>query len=357
MILAASLFAGCGETISRPGGSFDAGPVFTSKTRAISHTFRVVNTTGRTVKIVDEMHGCLCTSVKFEKGATLAPGSEMPLTLTVNAIAAPPDQKVECTVLTDHPTMAQWSYQLTLHPYPDAILKPARIDLGGISSSDPTESKSPREPAAYLELYGETAGRSPPESDPALLNGVRVRIGEPSGRAMLAGRVALARYPIFVEPPTSSEDGRHQATLNFRSGGLPLLSTSICWQKLGPLSAVPAQLSFGVVEPGRSTEPLQISITARGGREFRITGIETSSREVTAKPLDASTSARSHRLAASFQAGAATRDRAVTGHLIIKTDLDGGAAVKVPYSAFLLPPVREAMKDSSIQTSTREEER
>ena len=144
--------------------------------------------------------------------------------------------------------------------------------------------------------------------------------------------------------------------MNIRGGGLPLLSTSISWQKLGPLNAAPAQLSFGVLEPGRSTDPLQVRITAIGGREFRITGIEPSSREVTAKPLDPSTPSRTHRLVASFRAGAATGVRAVTGHLLIKTDFDG-ATVKVPYSAFLLPDVREAKEDRPTTNPKREENR
>ncbi len=349
------MIAGCGAKVSQPGGAHDVGPVFTSKTKTVTHTFRVVNTTGVAVRVVDEMHGCLCTTVKLEKGTTLATGAEMPLTLTVSAVSAHPDQTVECTIVTDHPTMPQWTYRLTLHPFPDAILKPDRIDLGKFSDFDPASAASSPEPSAYLEVYGELASRPRPEIDRASLHGASVRFGEASGREMLASGVARVRYPIFVEPPNPCEDGRHQSTLNFRGDGSPLLSTSISWEKVGPLSVAPSQLYFGLFTTGRSSDPLQVRVTASGGRTFGITEIESSSKFVTTKLSDPSTPARSHHLSVTFQAPTTATDRAVTGHILIKTDLDGGVAVKVPYSAFLLPPEREAKKDSLDQSPTREE--
>lgn len=348
---------GGGPVISRPGGSFDAGPVATSKAKTITHTFRVVNTTGVPVRVLDQAHSCLCTTVELEKGATIAPGGEIPLKLTVNVLPAHPDQTVECMVKTDHPTMGDWTYRLTFHPYPDAIIRPDRIDLGVLPRRTTADDSGPREPVAHLELFGNLAERLAPKLNISPLTGARARIGEPLGREMLAGGVARVRYPIFIELADRADVGQHQTALNIQGKGLPPLSTSVSWRILGPLSAAPANLYFGMIRAGRPSDPSAILVKAGDGRSFRVTAVESSSADVTLRSPDPSTSARSHHLSATFRADAASRDKAATGHLLIKTDLDGDAAVKVPYSAFLLPPEREPQKDSPAPTPTREERR
>ena len=80
-LLAASFSTGCGRSkVSRPGESFDAGPVFPARSPRFSHRFLVKNTTGRAVTITDKIPSCTCSSVALDR-MTLAPGGETYLTV------------------------------------------------------------------------------------------------------------------------------------------------------------------------------------------------------------------------------------------------------------------------------------
>ncbi len=59
--------------VGPPGEVFDAGPIFAGAREPLTHRYQVTNTTGRTVRILDESHSCTCTKVEVEK-KTLQPG-------------------------------------------------------------------------------------------------------------------------------------------------------------------------------------------------------------------------------------------------------------------------------------------
>lgn len=55
-----------------PGEVYDAGPVLAG-TASLRHQFRVVNTTDRTIRIIDESHSCTCTAIDL-RAVSLRPG-------------------------------------------------------------------------------------------------------------------------------------------------------------------------------------------------------------------------------------------------------------------------------------------
>lgn len=235
--------------------------------------------------------------------------------------------------------MSEWTYRLAFHPYPDALIAPSRIDLGARRLGDVAVESEARRPDASLDLFGELAEHPLPDFTFGFMDGYRVRIGDRTRVDRLPGRVSHARYPIFVDVAAGEELGHFYRALSISAPGFPPLSTEIAWSVIGPLKANPAVIHFGVLRPDDSSRERSVVINANGGRVFRISGVESSSREVTVSAVDPAASSSMHRVAATFHAKESRHVRPVTGHLLIKTDIAGGS-LKIPFSAFMMAPSR-----------------
>ena len=149
------LFLTCGcapGTISVPGETFDAGPVFAADQAELVHRFRVTNTTGRAVRILGERHSCSCTTLELPRVA-LRPGESTILTMTVSVPYSYTQREICCTVVTVHPRYPEWEYRIRFESFPRARVEPEQIRVGTLAPWK--ESKGTLRPVfgTWLEVF------------------------------------------------------------------------------------------------------------------------------------------------------------------------------------------------------------
>jgi len=179
VVIALLPFAGgCRVESALPGGAFDAGPLFSSSTPMLVHEFRVTNTTGKAVRILNETHSCTCTSVAFAP-KQLAPGESAPLEVKVRVPDGYSERKIHVTLKTDHPKFPSWTYEVQFVSYPEARIVPDRIELGsfvlrkdgGIAGAqDPSSARK----EAWFETFTAAASSEHLSSPPPLLPVIRL---------------------------------------------------------------------------------------------------------------------------------------------------------------------------------------
>jgi len=202
-LLSVVFFAGCTPRSGPklPGETFDAGAIFATVTPALSHRFRVENTTGRRVRILSENHSCDCTTVELEK-RDLLPGDSMLLSMSVRVAPLYSNKDVSCVLKTDQPERSEWTYRLRFESFPEARIVPDRIDLGTFSVAEISGAGKHGEipsAEAWLEVFAQpnqpdlAAPRvaQPPEE-------YTLKLGERPELSTLANGVRLQRHPLSI---------------------------------------------------------------------------------------------------------------------------------------------------------------
>ena len=325
------LLAGCStRPAGPPGESFDAGPTFAARTPVVKHTFQVTNTTGRTVRILDESHTCTCTKVDLER-RTLKPGETVGLTMTVNVPQGYSKLDLGSAVQTDHPGFPVWRYQLRFESFPTVRIVPDRINLGSIDSGG-----SGGQGEAHVEVYAPAGADLPRLKGVTAGEGVTAVLGRDPTFDVLENGVRRARYPVEIAldgAPRSDGLSYRELTVGTASG-LPA-SAMIVWSCTLPVRCSPPQVHFGMVAAGDLPKAADVLIASPGGVAFKVKSSDGGSDLVRVDDLDAGNETSSkHRIKLTLSALGAEPSQALSGSVRLRTDLPEMPEVLVPWSAF-----------------------
>jgi hypothetical protein len=339
--VASAMFASCTSPVAKqPGENVALGLVCASDRPKVSHQFAVLNTTRMPVRLLAERHSCSCTEVVFTP-CTLQPGESTSLKLTVTIPEKHSEQQVSCIVRTDHVDWPEWAYTINFTSYPRLVVEPDIIRLG---SHRMTGSNIRGE--AQFDIYRETprdgSGEAPSAGSPHFLcpPGISVRCPERPQRLNLAGGLQRERYKLAIDlrREKQSPGYRTEALVAVLPDGAEARAW-IVWELTGPLSARPAEIHFGLVEPGAEPRRAMVVIRSEDERPFRVVGIESSSPFVRVEFNDdggsrrSTGSNRSVSLACSIPSDYGARYLA--GRIAIRTDARDIAELVVPWSAFV----------------------
>ena len=343
------LIVGCSSKADGTGGSFDFGPVFAAQSPTIEHEFRVVNTTGRPVKILGELHSCTCTDVGLRLGV-LQPGESTPLRMKVSIPDGRIDRVIGCTVKTDDPGRPDWQYSIAAQAYTPGRVDPDRIDLGTLSLDPGVASVGgaavdPPAGAATVELFDRGDGPAPRARLVEVPSELALKLGDRGVVDRPAKGIRRVRYPLTVglrERPTV--EGRHAATIALMVGDRRFQAT-VAWSTKGLLSVGPAAVHFGFVADGDPPRSANVVVRSVDGRPFRLVDAPPSAGPVTIRrisgdhPDNPEAPPSIYRLELVFDPSRRGPGAALNGVASIKTDLPGAATCPVKWSAFSRGPV------------------
>lgn len=343
------VMAGCGARVGQPGETFDFGPVFAADTPSLEHEFRVVNTTGRPVKLLSEMHSCTCTDVAIKFGV-LQPGESTPLRLKVSIPDGRVDRVVGCTIKTDDPKHPDWLYSIAAQAYTAGRIDPDRIAVG-TASLDPdvpsvggttTEALAT---TAWVELFDRGEGPPPAAKLVDVPGELTSKLDDRGEIDRPAKGIRRVRYRLTVglrNRPTV--EGSFAATIGLMAGGKPLQAV-VVWSTKGLLSVAPSTVHFGFVGGGDTPKSVAVMVRSVDGRAFRLVDSPADSGPVTIrrKPRDHPDNPEAplsiHHVELVFDPSRRGSGAALNGVASIKTDLPGVATCPVKWSAFSRGPV------------------
>ena len=315
--------------------TFDGGGRIASNYSTVTHTFKVQNSTKKTVKVLDVKKSCTCTKADLSKNELL-PGEETTLTLSVSKPPTFLQWSVQCTLITDDDSEAEWTYTLSYRSYAPVRFDHDSIDLGEISSAVDSSRSNLNRSTAWLEFY------SPVEEDGDSLESLNAPSPlhvEVVGKALVdtieSGRIRRTRLPIGIDLAGSIDNpsGRHAATVDAKTRLGYSASMVGTWLESTPISASPETIFFGKVTGAQGSTSRNVSITSTDGRPFRILAIEAEAdrASVQAEAWDRENKPM-HVVALNYSRRGSTQ-RFLSGAMILKTDHPAAPRVRVVWSA------------------------
>lgn len=138
-----------------------------------------------------------------------------------------------------------------------------------------------------------------------------------------------AEYAVTVALKANAPPGPLADTLTLKTNdpANPVVSLAVTGAVALPLEVIPAQVRFDPVTVGQSAT---MRVLVRGGRPFRILGVDGAAGDITVELPATATPVPLQTVTVKFDP---TRLGAVAQTLRVRTDLDGGAAVTVPVEA------------------------
>jgi hypothetical protein len=262
---------------SAPGEVCDAGAVFASITPKYEHTFKIQNTTGVDVTILDENHSCSCTEVVFQKGILRA-GETMPLTLKVKVHPTYSDLTIGCRLRTDHPRFPEWPYTLHLESFPVARMAPERVDLGIFDLVEGNSGSSRADAESWVEIFSPPGSSTQPVPVSAKsTDGVAIDVDpRPSVDTMKSG-VKRSRYLLrmsfdAIKNQTMTGFQAHPIVVHLNDGHT--VEGMVCWGVSMPLVCTPARLHFGSVPVSELPRKQKVIVRSRDRKPFRILSVD-----------------------------------------------------------------------------------
>lgn len=337
---------GCGtRNVERlPGETYDAGPVFAPETKKITHTFRVRNTTGRTVRIVDVKPSCSCSSATI-KDRTLKPWQETELEIAANVPNAYSRGLISCILKADDQNFPDWSYSLRFESLPRLMLDRGSAIFGNFSSSDLDSGGVLKAPPAPIELTVDVFGKGDsswlPEPTLRQDEGLRAELRPVSGPREVGNgiwnRKFLLRVGLDGSPKLATGTQNRSVVVELPDGSVA--GAIVSWRMTSPLAVAPSALSFGVLAAGQASEPRRILVRSTKGHAFRIASVEGQAPNgdgIHIKgPINGSTPGVQHVIEVTFTPSRSGRGRSRSGILRIATDDPAQSNLDVPWTALV----------------------
>jgi len=320
-----------------PGATFDAGAVFYETTPRVTHTFRLLNTTGRPVRVEEIRKSCTCTEATFDRNS-VAPGESVNLTMVVQAQPTFREWNVSSSLVTDDPVDPFWTCYLRFRTYPQAQFERPVVDLGRVktTSTDLGDGMT-----TYFEIFEPAQGERRPRSDfdlsyPPTL--IVERGAEPAVDLLDSGRVRRLRYPIHLGVASATArqltTGAQTACLVARTAAGLNLSTTATWTSHTPILAAPSNLSFGIVRVDGERVSRKLVLRANDGQPFRILSVTSDSPTVSlgVSPDVMKQPATSHTVELAYHRGAPS-PQFPGGQIVVQTDRPEMPTLQLPWSA------------------------
>ncbi len=330
-----------------PGEVYDVGPMVVAQGRELDHTFRVVNTTGVPVWIVEKSHTCTCTASTLEDDR-LEPGEATTVRLLVDLPESYSRQDISCFLKTDLPGSPTWTYTLRFSTVPRVWVEPTALYLG--NRIDPeAEPGSLRSVATVDRFLSErVATPDPPaiEAPPGVLLAVddAPEVG-PIGNGLKQVR---HRVTARFDPAAPPQPGRHSGVARLTWPDGEQATVVVVWKQEAAVETNPPSLHFGLVAPGAAVDPRPVTVRSVDGQHFRILGVDPGPGVELAAASGDGASAESHEITLAYRAPADPASPLASGRVLIRTDLAEHPELELPWSAFVRrPPTTDPGADNS----------
>lgn len=261
------------------GEEFDFGPIFPEETSKLTHTFKVKNTSTKSLSITGIEKSCTCTKAEIDK-RKLIPGETADLILEVDTRKVANQWRVSCTLTTDHPVQTEWTYALTYRTYMQMKFADDLLVLSG-NSNKSVDRKT------QLEIYRKT--QDPKDSIKEVISGNSIdAIVEKDSLTQLVenGQVIKESYNILVRLRETRKvvNGQQTERLQVLSALGKSAGTVISWNEAGGISIDPPKIFLNA----RKTEhqKKKVSITMKNNNKMQVKNLLFDSSVIAVKVLN-----------------------------------------------------------------------
>lgn len=294
IVLLLCLLPGClKDKPSKPGEIFDAGRILVNarQEKTLSHVFRIKNTTGQSVRILDVIPSCTCSSYTLSR-YDLAPRESAELELRAKLPDTYSKTEISCLIKTDSPQYPEWPYALRFESLPRIMINPLYAHLGVYKRSDFDEAGSPRSGKAPLPLtidcFSESGNSDDLEPTVNVGEDLNARL-RPTGSTDRLERGIWHRgtlVEVSLDHLSDGSTGTQSRSLTATSRAGSSASAMVSWRLDLPITVSPTALSFGTVTCGEPSASRRLLIRATEGASFKILSIKCeSTRAILSKPF------------------------------------------------------------------------
>jgi hypothetical protein len=302
---AATWAQGMFEDVSRDFGSVPRGPMLT-------HSYRLTNNTGQTVRITSVRVSCGCTSATALQGV-LAPGQSTAVLAQMDTTRFVGPKTVTIFVQFDQPQWAEVNLSISANSRTDVMVAPDTIAFGPVS-------------------HGATPNR---QTTVTLSGGTQlVSVGAESNYVQLTAKGLQGNgyensYAVTatLRPDTPVGKWYTDVWLNTNNAGSPRIRIPLTVDVEPSLNLSPATAAFGTVPMGGESER---RVILRGPQPFHIKEFKGTDEHVTVTAGDANDARPVHVLTVKVQPGGAGE---LTKTITIVTDLAGDNTAELSVKA------------------------
>lgn len=332
-----------------PDGQLDTVVTVAETSNRISHRFRVINQTSKTISVHKIDVSCICTKSELGK-FTLVPGEETFLLVEMHLSQAVTDRTVACTLRTDCAERPNWKYRLRLQTFPAVTIEPSVLNLGKLEADQGGQTNST--PLRVL-TFGR-AGELPPDVQSISCPDTRVTLRhiDTTRQEITDTGVAAVEHVYSVRVLPSKVPGVQVAPISVCLTDKKTATGKVAWECLGSITAVPSFAHFGTVVAKGSSHSCQLLLRSHSDRPISVKRVRTvESNPVVSivgnvlkddqnadlpKANDEATPSQSPvRLELTLTLTNGSTSRALTGVLAIMLDSPEETELLVPWSAFV----------------------
>lgn len=288
------------------------------------------NTGTGTLEITDTHATCGCTVGRLEQ-TTYAPGQSGILKVEFKPQGKNGPQLQRVTIRSNDPGQPETTVSITADVEPVVIVEPKLIQLGDIKKGETR--------TAMVKIYGRTedfaATFGTVSADDFLtLKLLETRSVEMNGKTL---RATEALITLSGSAPV----GHLQQSASIRTNDprMPAVTVQIMGEVLGDLEAGPARLQLGILQVNAPIKS-ELKVTSRAGTNFKIDKVEFESvnkkinLDFAVKPVDPN-----QPNAYTIEITGKAPDEAVPirGEVIVKTDVKGEEAMRIPFFGVVRP--------------------
>jgi hypothetical protein len=215
----------------------DFGTILARPGRAVTHSFLLINNTGRQLRLVRAVNRkpC-CGEVRFDP-KTLAPGEQTTLTVTLRIGDSAEPLSHLAVVETDDPVFPTRDYFTFARPQPRFRLEPA--DSNGVLSVRPSSTVR----AAFTAFSFGTVSEPPtPLGDSTIESALKVEWAAGPRNSSLSNGLSAQSRQFSLILRGDGEPGERSSTVTVRHGDDVLGSTTLRWEVAQAVKAVPGAL-------------------------------------------------------------------------------------------------------------------
>lgn len=245
------------ETLSRDFGSVPRGPV-------ISHPFRIVNNTGKTVRITNVRVSCGCVTASVMQ-PTLAPGQETAVMAKMDTRRFSNSRTVTIYVTFDQPTYAEVRLWVRANSREDVGVYPDTLAFGNVKRGEDASRKT------TISLMGSSDYR---------ITGISCESNYVQPVAKMVRRDGYeVSYELTAGLRKDTPPGRWYTDIwvTTNNPAMPKVRIPLTVEVQSALSVSPNVVLFGNVKSG--SEQVR-KIIVRGVQPFRIVGVRGTDKQV-----------------------------------------------------------------------------
>jgi hypothetical protein len=256
--------------IDEPSRTHDFGSVVSRSGRTLVHRYRLNNTTGRDVKIVEVVNRKPCCGTVGASKTVLHPGEGADVEVVLSVGGRFGDVVHNAAVVTDQPSQSEIALQTIAHTFP-----PVRFEEGTASrESVLTSAVEPLAVEFRVVAHG-TRDDPPVDLDRLELGStIAVRWSGPKEDGAVEDGLQVESRRFVAMLDRAGMSGARAAEVVLREGQEIQFRHALSWEVVAPISVSPKM----VVLSGQ--HEYRVVLRSQDGKAFRVTGIDCPSANV-----------------------------------------------------------------------------